>query len=87
MADTQTQEQSLAAEHVPHRSASENIRELTEASRQLLESGKQLTDNLSELSDRVEHAKNVSSQVLKSPWLLAGTAVAIGGLMLLFRHR
>jgi hypothetical protein len=74
--------------HEPQRSASENIRELTEASKQLLAAGKQLTDNLTELSEHVEHAKNVSAEVLRSPWLIAMGAIAAGALVLLIsRHR
>lgn len=70
------------------RSATDNLRELTEASKQLLEAGKQMTENLTELSGRVEHAKNVGSQVLKSPWLVAGGAVAAGLVVLLIsRHQ
>ncbi len=76
-----------ATEATDHRSATENIRELTEASKQLFEAGKQMTDNLTELSQRVEHATNVGSQVLKSPWLLAGGAVAAGVLILLISRK
>lgn len=90
MEDNATHEYSngAATEDGGQRSASDNVRELTEASKQLLEAGKQMSENLSELSHRLEHAKNVSSQVLKSPWLLAGGAMALGALMLMTgRHR
>lgn len=76
-----------ATEPAQHRSATENIRELTEASKQLLEAGKQMTESLSELSERVEHATDVGSQILKSPWLLAGGAFAAGVLILLISRR
>jgi hypothetical protein len=89
MADEATNGHSsgTASEPSQHRSATENIRELTEASKQLLQAGKQMSENLSELSERVEHAKNVGSQILKSPWLLAGGAVAAGALVLLMSRR
>jgi hypothetical protein len=90
MEDNAVQEYSrrAATEEGGQRSASDNVRELTEASKQLIQAGKQMSDNLSELSDRMEHAKNVTSQVLKSPWLLAGGAMALGALMLMTgRHR
>jgi hypothetical protein len=78
---------SASVEGSRHRSATENVRELTEASKQLLEAGKQMSDNLSELSNRVQHATDISSQVLRSPWFLAGAALAAGTLMLLIgRH-
>lgn len=89
MADQATGGQSFgtATDPTQHRSATENIREFTEASKQLLEAGKQMTDNLSELSERVEHATDVGSKVLKSPWLLVGGAIAAGALMLLISRR
>jgi len=64
------------------RSATDNIRELSEASKQLFEAGKQLTDNLAELSDRVEHASEVGSNLLKSPWLIVGGSVLAGLLLI-----
>jgi len=64
-----------------NRSVADNIRELTESSKQLLEAGKQMKDNLSELSERVEHASEVSTRVIKSPWLIAGAAVAAGAII------
>jgi hypothetical protein len=71
-----------------NRSMADNIRELTESSKQLLDAGKQLADNLSELSQRVEHASDVSARVLKSPWVIAGAAIAAGTLILAFsRHK
>jgi ElaB/YqjD/DUF883 family membrane-anchored ribosome-binding protein len=70
-----------------HSSAAENTRELTDASKQLLEAGQQVTENLSELSHRIEHAKNVSSEALKSPWLTAGAAIAVGALILLISRK
>jgi hypothetical protein len=84
MSEEQTYSYS-ATETAPasEKSATDNIRELTEASKHLFEAGKQMTDNLSELSERVEHAKNASSQVLKSPWLVAAGAFAAGALILL----
>jgi hypothetical protein len=69
------------------RSTVDNIRELTDASKQLFEAGKQLTENLSELSNRMEHASNVGSQVLKSPWLLAGSAVIAGTILIALSRR
>ncbi|HWF46218.1 MAG TPA: hypothetical protein VG168_04365 [Bryobacteraceae bacterium] len=67
-----------------NRSMTDNIRELTESSKQLLDAGKQVTDNLSELSQRVEHAGEVSTRVLKSPWMIAGAAIAAGALIVAF---
>lgn len=64
-----------------NRSVADNIRDLTESSKQLLEAGKQMTDNLSELSQRVEHASEVSSRVVKSPWMVAGAAIAAGAII------
>lgn len=89
MADQSTYEHASKAPDAAdqQRSASDNLRELSEASKQLLEAGKQMTDNLSELSGRVEHAKNVGSQMLKSPWLVAGGAVAAGVLVLLMSRQ
>ncbi len=88
MTDQPTHENaSSTGENGQQRSASDNLRELADASSQLLEAGKQMTENLSELSGRVEHAKNVGSRALKSPWMLAGGAVAAGLVMLLVsRH-
>jgi hypothetical protein len=69
------------------RSTADNIRELTQASKQLFEAGKQLTDNLSELSERVEHASEMGSNILTSPWLVAGAAIAAGVLLVVFARR
>jgi len=63
-------------------STADNIRQLTDASRQLFHAGEQITENLSALSDRVEHASNVGSQILRSPWLVAGGAIVAGTLMI-----
>jgi hypothetical protein len=87
-AEEKDQHQSgTATETAERRSATDNIREITEASRQLFEAGKQMTDNLSELSRRVDSAAMAGSQVLKSPWLIAGGAVAAGALILLFSRK
>lgn len=80
---TETNDQQSAG----HRSAADNVRELTDASKQLLEAGKQMTDNLSELSERVEHAKNAGSDLLKSPWLVVTGAIAAGLLILAVSRR
>ncbi len=69
------------------RSAADNIRDLTAASKQLLEAGKQMTDNLGELSQRVEHASEIGSQVIKSPWLIVAGAIAAGALLLIFSRK
>ncbi len=69
------------------RSATDNIRQLTEASKQLLDAGKQITESLSQLTQRVEHARDVSSQVLTSPWLLAAGAVIAGTLIIMLSRR
>ena len=70
-----------------HRSAAENIRQLTDASKQLFEAGKQMTESLSELSRRVEHASDVGYRVLTSPLLFAGAAVAAGVMVLVFARK
>lgn len=70
------------------RSATDNIKELTQASKDLLHAGEQIKQNLSELSDRAEHATNVGKQIATSPWFLSLSAIAAGILLLTFsRHR
>ena len=69
------------------RSATDNLRQLTEASKQLFEAGKQITESLSQLSQRVEHASDVSSQVLTSPWLIAAGAVVAGTAIIMLSRR
>ena len=76
-----------AATTGPTRSTTDNIRELTDASKQLFEAGKQMTESLSDISNRVEHASDVGSQVLRSPWLLAGSAFLAGLLVLAFSRK
>lgn len=89
MADEQKDQSGTSAttQTAEPRSATDNIRDITEASKQLFEAGKQMTDNLAELSRRVDHATNIGSEVLKSPWLIAGGAVAAGALILLFSRK
>jgi hypothetical protein len=90
MTDEATHEHSsvtTAVEPAQNQSAADNIRELTDASKQLLEAGQRMTENLSELSHRLEHAKNVSSEMLRSPWLIAGAAFAAGALILLISRK
>ena len=61
------------------RSASDNIKELTQAGRQIFEAGQQLVRNLNELQQRVEHATDLKSQLTERPWLIALVAL-IGGI-------
>lgn len=69
------------------RSTTENIKDLANASKQLLDSGRQVKDNLGELSERIEHASDVGTQIFKSPWFLAGSAVLAGTLLITLGRR
>ncbi len=69
------------------RSAVDNIRDLTAASKQLVEAGKQITENLTQLSQRAEHASDIGSQVLKSPWLLVAGALTAGTFLILLSRK
>lgn len=89
MAQETTTEQTTnkPAENGEDRSIGENIRELTEASKQLLDAGKKMSDNLSELTDRVEHAKNLGSDLIKSPWLIVAASVIAGSILVAISRR
>jgi acyl-[acyl carrier protein]--UDP-N-acetylglucosamine O-acyltransferase len=76
-----------ADSHGQTRSAAEHIRQLTEASKQLFDAGKQITESLSQLTRRAEHASDVGSQVLTSPWLIAAGAVIAGTAVILLSKR
>lgn len=65
----------------PTRSATENIRELTDASRKLFAAGEQLTSNLNELEQRVEHALDWRSKLGDHALLLAGVGLAVSVLL------
>ena len=69
------------------RSATDNIRQMTEASKQLFEAGKQMTESLGELTERVEHATNVGSKGLRSPWLIAGLSVLAGTTIIMLSRK
>jgi hypothetical protein len=72
----------MAAEgNGPTRSATENIRELTDSSRQLFAAGEQLTSNLNELEQRVERALDWRSKLGDHALLLAGVALAASVLL------
>lgn len=66
----------------PDKSATDNIREVTEASKQLLHASQQMTDNLAELSQRAQRATHVGAQVARSPWLIVAAAIAGGTLLI-----
>ncbi len=74
-------------EHGDSRSLGDNINRLTESSKHLFEAGKQITENLNELTQRVERVSVRTSEIAKSPWLLAGMAVAAGALILTLSRR
>ncbi len=69
------------------RSVTDNIKELTTASKELLDAGKKMADNLSEITEKVEHAKNVGSDALKSPWVLVAASIFVGVLLVTFSGR
>jgi hypothetical protein len=71
----------MADDNTPNRSATENIRELTEASRQLFAAGEQLTSNLNELEQRVEYALDWRSRLGDHALLLAGVGLAASVLL------
>lgn len=77
----------MAEENKPassgNRSATDNIREVTEASKQLFAAGEQLTTNLTELEKRVEHALDWRSKLGDHALLLTGLGIA--GVALLWR--
>ncbi|HSU33924.1 MAG TPA: hypothetical protein VLJ11_22040 [Bryobacteraceae bacterium] len=68
-------------ENGPTRSATENIRELTDASKKLFAAGEQLTNNLNELEQRVEHALDWRSRLGDHALLLAGVGLAVSVLL------
>jgi hypothetical protein len=70
-----------AQENGPTRSATENIRELTDASRQLFAAGEQMTSNLNELEQRVERALDWRSRLGDHALLLAGVGLAASVLL------
>lgn len=63
------------------RSATDNVRELTEASKQLFAAGERLTSNLNELEQRVEHALDWKSRLGEHALLTAGLGIAAFGLL------
>jgi len=64
-----------------HRSATENIREVTQASKQLFKAGKRLSSNLSELEEHVKHAFDWRSKLGEHGLLIAGLGLASFALM------
>jgi hypothetical protein len=70
-----------AQEKGPTRSATENIRELTDASRQLFAAGEQMTSNLNELEQRVERVLDWRSRLGDHALLLAGVGLAASVLL------
>lgn len=76
------------AADLTNRSASDNIKEVTQAGKQIFAAGQQLVKNLNELQRRVEHATDLRSQLSERPWLIAVLALA-GGLAgwRFFSHR
>lgn len=69
------------------RSATDNVRELTDASKQLFAAGEKLTSNLTELEERVEHALDWRSRLGAHALLVAGLGIAsVGILWQLFRR-
>ena len=70
-----------AQENGPTRSATENIRELTDASRKLFAAGEQMTSNLNELEQRVERALDWRSRLGDHALLLAGVGLAASVLL------
>lgn len=76
-----------SAAKAENRSATDNVRELTEASKQLFAAGEKLTSNLTELEDRVEHALDWRSRMGEHVLLVAGLGIAtVGILWQLFRR-
>ncbi len=77
----------MAEENSPaspgNRSATDNVRELTQASKQLFAAGERLTSNLTELEQRVEHALDWRSRLGEHALLVTGLGIA--GLALLWR--
>jgi methyl-accepting chemotaxis protein len=69
---------------MPDRSISDNVSQLAQSSKQMLDAGEQIAENLNELTQRVERASDRTSQIVKSPWLIAGIAFAAGALILTF---
>ena len=63
------------------RSATENIREVTEAGKQLFKAGEQLKTNLSELEEHVKHAFDWRSKLSEHGLLIAGIGLASFALM------
>lgn len=87
-AESNTQNASaLPGQSPEHPSTTESLRQLSEAGTRLFEAGQEITENLTEISQRVDHATNVGSQILKSPWLIAGGAVLAGALILMVTRR
>ncbi len=72
----------MADENSP-RSATDNVRELTQASKQLFAAGERLTTNLTELEERVEHALDWRSKLGDHALLITGLGIA--GFALLWR--
>ncbi len=75
--ETQNSGEQLTA-NAANRSASDNIKEVTQAGKQIFAAGQQLVNNLNELQQRVEHATDWRSQLSERPWLLALVALAGG---------
>jgi hypothetical protein len=78
MANENEHPEEPSGEDVAQRSASDNLKELTQAGKQLLEAGQHLLRNLNELQRRVD-ATNLKSQLAQRPWLIAVVAL-IGGI-------
>lgn len=50
--------------------------------KELFDAGKQIADDVDHLIQRVERASNLSSRLVKSPWVLVAGAVAAGAVLL-----
>jgi hypothetical protein len=70
-----------SSDHSQSRSASDNVRELTEASKQLFAAGEQLTNNLTELESRVERALDWPSRIGEHALLVGGLGLACSVLL------
>ncbi len=60
----------------------ESFTRLAEASQDLFAAGRQITSELNEITKRIERMSNLTSDTLKSPWLFAGLAIAVGAIMI-----
>lgn len=65
----------------------DSITKLAEASKDLFAAGQQITSELNEITKRVERMSNLTSDTMRSPWLLAALAIAVGAMMIGFSKR